>query len=105
MTLHIVPATVRGEPAWLVVVMSGDGFKVHPMAMRDPAGALALLRVLERGVTAPSPAEFAGQLASECPEEGGCRGHAEPIDLTGSELAETERELDHQLAVRRQRLN
>jgi len=60
MTLHILPATVRGAPAGLVVVMSGDGFKVHPMAMRDPAGALALLRVMERRETAPSPAEFAG---------------------------------------------
>jgi hypothetical protein len=104
MTLHVVPAVVRGQPAWLVVAMSGDGSKVHAMALRDPAGALALLRVIERGEVAPSLPELAGQLASVCTEEGDCSGH-EVLDLTDVEIADTERELDHQLAVRRQRSN
>ena len=104
MTLHVIPATVGGEPAWIVVALSAVGSKVHPMAMRDPAGALALLRVVERGEIAPSPAELAGLLATVCTEDGGCTGH-EVVDLTDAELADTERELDHQLALRRQRQN
>ena len=39
MTLHVVPAVVRGLAAWMVVVVDADGARVHPMAMRDPASA------------------------------------------------------------------
>jgi hypothetical protein len=105
MSLHIIPATVRGLAAYLVVVVSPEGSKVQPMASRDPAGALALVRVIEKGEPAPSLPELAGKLAVNCPEEGGCQGGHEVVDLTDDELAETERELDHQLAVRRQRMD